>query len=118
MLVVLGPVFAAEGERRWALRADRNEAARHLQIFECQRRPCRGGGWRRKTLSITAGEFWFRPNGLKAVAGLVSSNAARSALRVHLIPSNALSAIIFAVAEPAFPVPGLKVIAELTQITL
>ena len=31
--------------------------------------------------------------------------------------TQALIAIIFAVAEPAFPLPSLKVIAELTQIT-
>src|SRR5438094_1840012 len=32
-------------------------------------------------------------------------------------PAQALSAIIFAIAEPGFPIPCLKVIAELTQIT-
>src|SRR5438876_552902 len=32
-------------------------------------------------------------------------------------PTQALSAIIFVIAEPGFPVPSLKVIAELTQIT-
>src|SRR6516225_7609307 len=36
-------------------------------------------------------------------------------IAVHLI-ANALSAVIFAIAEAAFPLPSFKVIAELTQV--
>ena len=32
-------------------------------------------------------------------------------------PASTLDAAIFTITEPAFPVPGLKVIAKLTQIT-
>ena len=39
-----------------------------------------------KILLITAGEFWLMLNGLKAVAGFVSSNAARSALLSTIPP--------------------------------
>src|SRR6266481_1356812 len=42
----------------------------------------------------------------------------RRAQRVVVHDSTqALFAIVLAIAEPAFPLPGLKVIAELTQVT-
>src|SRR5438874_13694236 len=70
-----------------------------------------------KTLSITAGEFWLMPNGLKAVAGLVSSNAARNASFVDDW-AKAFVAAIFVIAEPGLPVPCPEIVSKLTQITL
>src|SRR5947207_7815655 len=107
-------MFAANRERDWAGR-EIEQIAKQLQVLERQRCPA----------EVMGGDEYFVNHRARV---LVEAEWIEGGCRIGIEqrltqgigvdnPAVALDATIFAITEPSFPVPGLKIISKLTQIT-
>src|SRR6478752_8042647 len=107
-------MFAANRERNRA-RREIEQIAEQFPVLERQRRPAEVSGGGDYFVNHRA-RVLVEAEGIEGGCRIGIEQCLTQSIGVD-IPAVALDAAIFVITEPGFPVPGLKVITKLTQIT-